>query len=143
MYSITESTHSLKSFPSSHGNLLRQGSDVSHGSGIVKLKALVQPSNLLEDTQLISHLLLHLVPDILDSGALLLSLTLTLALSLAPPSACSRTIFTLSCGRLKLGTNGGADSAHGNNLVILEAEAGGKGDGGGCENNEGLHDKAE
>ena len=40
-------------------------------------------------------------------------------------------------------TNGGADSAHGNNLVILEAEAGGKGDGGGCEDNEGLHDKAE
>ena len=33
--------------------LLRQGSDVSRGSGIVKLIALVQPSNLLEDTKLI------------------------------------------------------------------------------------------
>ena len=37
-------------------------------------------------------------------------------------------------------TNIGADSAHGNNLVILKAEAGGQGDGGGGEDNEGLHD---
>ena len=33
--------------------LLGQGSNVSHSSGIVKLIALIQPANLLEDTQLI------------------------------------------------------------------------------------------
>ena len=44
------------------------------------------------------------------------------------------------CFKESVLTNIGADSAHGNNLVILEAKARGQGDGGGGEDNEGLHD---
>ena len=53
-----------------------------------------------------SHLLLHLFPDLLNSWALLLSLTLALSftLSLAPPPSCCRAILTCSSSCLKLGT---------------------------------------
>ena len=69
-----------------------------------KSQNIVCPNTIFYKVFFTSHLLLHLVPDILNSGALLLSLTLALSLSLAPPSTCSRAILTLSCCRLKLGT---------------------------------------
>merc|ERR1711879_865216 len=123
-----------------HGNSLRKGGDVSHGSLVVELVALIEPADLLEHAKLISHLLLNLVPDLLHSGALLLSLTLTLALALtSPPHARLRVFVTEGRSLLQLSANRSAHSAHGNHLIILETEAGAEGEGG-AQHNQGFHD---
>merc|ERR550517_2161497 len=123
-----------------HGNSLRKGGDVSHGSLVVELVALIQPADLLEHTKLISHLLLNLVPDLFHSGALLLSLTLALALALtSPPHARLRVFVTEGRSLLQLSANRSAHSAHGDHLIILETEAGAEGKGG-AQHNQGFHD---
>merc|ERR550517_1295074 len=121
-----------------HGNSLRKGGDVSHGSLVVELVDLIQPADLLEHAELISHLLLNLVPDLLHSGALLLSLTLALALA-SPPHAGLRVFVTECRSLLQLGANRSAHSAHGDHLIILETEAGAEGKGG-AQDNQGFHD---
>merc|ERR1712117_644510 len=89
-------------------NLSRERGDVSHSCDIVKVVRVVQPSQLLEHTHLISKAFLNLLNNIINRWTLLFSLSLSLSASHHfCPSTCGKSSTQLVTKRCSQGTKVG------------------------------------